>query len=138
MPNYWYQLCKEQEAPELCVIYTSNIVENVTALIFAQLLDRKREHRLSKLLADLDVKDLDNAEARRNYLPDQYKGYANDLEKLKEQMASLYEISQLYHICDIKVAPDCYGCLYDCGGQRDHMECPTGCLHNSQECGCHT
>ena len=30
---------------------------------------------------------------------------------------------------------ECYGCLYDRPGQRDHMECPSGCLHSPQYCG---
>ncbi len=28
----------------------------------------------------------------------------------------------------------CYGCRYECSAQRDHMECPNGCLHDEKTC----
>ena len=52
----------------------------------------------------------------KKYLPVQYKNYANDLDKLKETMASLYRTgSQLFWL-------------------SYHMECNTGYLHDSIEC----
>ena len=34
----------------------------------------------------------------------------------------------------IEKLSDCYGCAYECGGQKDHMECPSGCLHDKTSC----
>ncbi len=34
----------------------------------------------------------------------------------------------------VKEGQKCYGCIHDRPGQKDHMECPTGCLHAKEEC----
>lgn len=36
----------------------------------------------------------------------------------------------------IKRLSDCYGCANELGGQRDHMDCPSGCLHDKESCFC--
>ena len=78
--------------------------------------------------------NIENIDDVKNFLPDIYKDYANNLELLKKSMCSLYEIVHTYKISDIEKAPLCYGCLYDCMGQKDHMDCITGCLHDPNMC----
>ena len=60
------------------------------------------------------------------------------LDEIKTEGKDLlfHEIFIMYNIEIIGKAPNCYGCRHDLGGQRDHMECNTGCLHNSDYCGC--
>lgn len=133
MPNYWYTLTHNNNFTHKNVVYGVSSLESVANTILMNLLDVKRENRLEKLLTDFN-EDIKNVDALYHYLPDQYKQYASNVELLKQQMASLHEISGLYTISNIELAPDCYGCINDCGGQRDHMECPTGCLHDSTHC----
>jgi len=47
---------------------------------------------------------------------------------------TLEMIKAKYSLSLIEIAPACYGCRYDRPGQRDHMECSTGCLHNPDIC----
>lgn len=43
---------------------------------------------------------------------------------------------QKYFIFKVQKEPFCQGCLYNCLAQRDHMDCPNGCLHDPEFCGC--
>ena len=115
------------------VICQATSIDDVPNEVYKYLLEDKRTHRINKLFINFNESRF-NTEAVRAYLPSQYKRYAENLDQLKEQMISLYEISQKYIITDIELTPDCYGCLYDSPGQRDHMECPTGCLHDVTKC----
>ena len=38
--------------------------------------------------------------------------------------------------CTIRIEKlsDCYGCAHENCGQKNHMECPTGCLHDKTSC----
>lgn len=107
--------------------------KEVAPTVIRDLLDQIRTERIARLFAYFDG-DRNDVKAVRKYLPQIYKPFAGDLKKLKRQMASLYEINTRYEVSNIKEAPDCIGCLYDCEGQRDHMECPTGCLHTRTTC----
>src|SRR5437868_5013534 len=52
-----------------------------------------------------------------------------------EKLISLDEIRQLFDIELISTDDlKCFGCLNNCSGQDEHMECNTGCLHNSTFC----
>lgn len=44
------------------------------------------------------------------------------------------ELSQEKYETKIEKLSDCYGCAYECGGQKDHDECPDGCLHDQTSC----
>lgn len=47
-----------------------------------------------------------------------------------------YEMTNNSSIIKIKYVR-CSGCIFDSLAQRDHTECPDGCLHNLLECsGC--
>jgi hypothetical protein len=129
MSNYWYTLTKkDKDFERRNVISSVASVEEIPNKVYQNLLEDKRIHLIDKLLINYHGSKRD-IEALRFYLPSQYKEYADDLDRLGKQMVSLYEISEKYSISDIELAPNCYGCLYDLPGQKDHMECPTGCLH---------
>jgi hypothetical protein len=63
----------------------------------------------------------------------QEKIYKN-LEKKKNK--SFDEVVSKYQILNIEpiTNPNCDGCLYSASGQRDHMDCPNGCLHEKDMC----
>lgn len=131
------------------VIYDVNSSTDVMTDIIHDVLKCKQQSRYNKLFANYhgSMKDID---AIRDYLPTQYKQYADNPIRLTEHMASLYEISRKYMISNVvidvkndmitdvknKGEIKCFGCVYDCPGQRDHMQCPTGCLHDPITCGC--
>ena len=39
-----------------------------------------------------------------------------------------------YNIVGITILEHCEGCVLNMGGQRSHMECPDGCLHDKEGC----
>jgi len=138
MSNYWYKLKntnsnKRKHNDERNLILVDAEVDVVPTVLHS-LLSKIREERLNKLLSLSDDETPPDPNTLREHLPSQYKQYADDINKLKEQMASLYEISQMYEVSDIQLAPTCIGCIYDCPGQLDHMECPSGCLHETELC----
>ena len=109
---------------------------DVIPTIFGLLLDKVREERLIKLLRDYDG-DPDDKEALHTYLPPVYKCYAYmrlPLKRLKKQLASLYEIVELYEVINVRKLPLCRGCINLRPAQEEHMECPNGCLHDSVNC----
>lgn len=125
MPNYYYTLvdrhsgkCHSQSAA-IHIIY--DVEGDPLPEIFALLLKHTRSLRYKELIS-------------RKELPPQYKPYMHEKQLLKGQLASLYELSERYEVKDIKLAPSCYGCIFERPGQRDHMECNTGCLHDSLLC----
>lgn len=54
------------------------------------------------------------------------------LNKIKKSVKNARE--NLKDILDETEYSDCYGCLNEYSGQKDHMECPNGCLHNPENC----
>ena len=138
MSNYQFNVKDTRVGDNTWIDMISGIDDEKDPLceILHRYLRLKRESRFRKLFINytgdyLDINDI------RSYLPLQYKQYAYDLNILRDQMSSLYEISKIYEITDIKRLSDCYGCANDRGGQNDHMECPTGCLHDPSMCeGC--
>ena len=106
---------------------------DVLSAILTDLLEELRQVRFKHLMKNYQG-DTYDTKAVSDYLPPQYKKYADNLDFLKISMASLYEVSNMYEISDIESAPKCYGCLHNRMGQNDHMECSTGCLHDSDTC----
>jgi hypothetical protein len=49
-----------------------------------------------------------------------------------EALAKCKQVPLDYKITDIE--PACEGCLNEYLGQRDHMLCPYGCLHDRNSC----
>lgn len=134
MPNYWYiETNKKKQTRLRSVIYDLNQGEDITLAIFQRKLAAKREHRFHKLFEGYNG-DMEDVIAIHEYLPSEFKSFASNHAALKEQLASIYEIRNNYEISNIEIAPDCYGCIHDRPGQRDHMECPTGCLHTPELC----
>jgi hypothetical protein len=134
MPTYWYsETNKRTGAKKRRILYLESEGVDTMSAVFQDKLDAKREQRFRNILYDY-AGSMDDAEAIRNFLPSEFKNYAENLDTLKAQMASMYEIQANYAFSDIEIAPNCYGCLHDCPGQRDHMECPSGCLHSPDTC----
>ena len=80
---------------------------------------------------DGDVSDIKNF---RKFLPQHLKRLATDIDKLCENLVTISELATEYDIIGLYMTNACYGCQNDCPGQRDHMECDTGCLHDPQFC----
>jgi len=119
MANYYYILSKKTVCNHSLrhVIYFSkdnNMSEDIQMVIFNDILEKKREARFNKLSKDHCGDD--------------------DMTALRKKLCSLNEIREKYEITNIELAPSCCGCLNDCCGQNDHMECPTGCLHDKESC----
>lgn len=143
MPYYYYRLKKQSKRPredEREIIYAESI-DDVVPKVLDQLLRQIRAERLSRLRDQnkylkgqncFDPRFLINC---RKHLPSQYIQYCNNISELNSSMASMYEISKVYTIYDIELAPKCIGCRYNWMGQRDHMQCPDGCLHDHKYCG---
>jgi hypothetical protein len=137
MPAYFYTITKGGYRAcdgERRYIYTTNEKDDILLTIIKYELERKRKERLDKLFKDF-VGDSANGEEVEKYLPLEYKEYAYHIDRLKNKMCSIYEIVNKYTIKDVERAPnECYGCLNNSPGQRDHMECSTGCLHSKYTC----
>lgn len=101
--------------------------KNPIYAIYYYLLIRKRDSCFRKLFEDFGY-ELDNVERVRNFLPPQYKIYADNLELLKSKLISYNLITIKYKIIKIKIAPKCLGCIYNSPGQHSHMIYPHGCL----------
>lgn len=56
------------------------------------------------------------------------------ISELIEAVSPMYLVHDRWWIDSIEPTSDCEGCRYDCPGQRDHMDCPTGCLHDTLTC----
>ena len=114
------------------IIYGVKEGSDIQYSVLQQLLSRKRKSRYAKLMKRYYGGN--NVDDIREYLPTNYKHYADNMELLKEQIVSLHEINLTYCISEVKLAPECQGCLYESMGQRDHMDCDTGCLHDKTQC----
>jgi len=104
-----------------------NVKNGTKQNIYRCLLRRKRESYFRRLFEGFEY-ELDNIEEVRNFLPEQYKIYANNLKLLKIKLISYRLIIIKYEIIEIKIASKCLGCVYDSPGQRSHMIYPHGCL----------
>lgn len=61
----------------------------------------------------------------------------NDFEFRKDvinHVIPMYKVHNKWWIDGIEPTNDCEGCRYDYPGQRDHMQCSTGCLHDPHTC----
>ena len=138
MSNYRYTIIKQRNKRRKC-ISNSFVIElvqegaDVRSAILQQLLANKRDKRLKKLINGYNG-DTNDLKSFRSYLPEEYRNYAHDLNFLSEQLASLYDITDKYRITDIISISQCRGCVWERMGQKDHMECNTGCLHDSRLC----
>lgn len=110
-----------------CFILNVKNKRNPLNAIYSSLLERKRNSYFSKLFENFE-NELDDVEKVRNFLPEQYKIYADDLELLKSKLITYRLITIKYKILTIKKAPQCLGCIYDSPGQHSHMIYPYGCL----------
>ena len=138
MPNYRYSLTLKYPLPAKNIhgrhiVHVHDDDDDVLSAILYDLLEELRRDRLDRLMKNYNG-DVEDAEALRKYLPSEYRILADNLDLLEMSMASLYEVVNMYEISNIEQAPQCYGCLYDRMGQKDHMECDTGCLHDKETC----
>ncbi len=111
MAHYQYTLSKQNKSDTILFIFGH---DNIEQQILESLLEEKRTNRLHKLLQNSDM-DIEN------------------IDSLREQMASLDEIKTKYTISNITKV-ECEGCIYNYPGQIEHMTCPTGCLHDHSLC----
>lgn len=81
--------------------------------IFNTLLDHESETNIDKLYSALNME-----EAIYQYL------------ERTDKHSPIKDIFQIEKV----VLNLCLGCKYDNCGQDDHMDCPTGCLHNPENC----
>jgi hypothetical protein len=100
--------------------------------IMHRLLDSKRDNRFYRLVAGYKG-DLYDIECLQEYLPAIYKPFADNLDLLKEQLCSLFEIDSMYRVSKVVEVDVCEGCRNNIPGQDGHMECG-GCLHDSTFC----
>lgn len=104
-------------------------------MAYQHLLERLQYQLWEKILEAYQG-DYSDTEALRAFLPPQYKMYASNIHDMGEATISMDEVKAHYSILHVEKSHPCYGCINDCCGQRDHMECPTGCLHDAEMCGC--
>jgi len=53
----------------------------------------------------------------------------------KPQNVPMYKVYDAFALKGMQIIPQsCEGCKWDCPAQRDHMDCPGGCLHDSENC----
>jgi len=53
----------------------------------------------------------------------------------EEKEVPSYLVYNIYALVGIKILEEtCEGCKWNCPAQRDHMECPGGCLHDKKDC----
>jgi hypothetical protein len=106
-----------------------NINENrkLTSVIHYILLNRKRDSTFDRLFENY-LGDKYDVESVREFLPDKYKIYADNLGLLRRNLVSMQYIRMKYKIIGIRKGSKCLGCFYNSPGQRDHMIYPYGCL----------
>ena len=140
MPNYWYTVTNNFLSDGASftsreIICGAKSIQHAHDKVKILLLKHLKSIRFYNLLQNLGgVKDLGDVEVIRAYLPENYKQYADNLDELEKQMATMDEISEMYTISNIEEAPNCYGCIYDSPIQMEHLECPNGCLHDIASC----
>jgi len=130
--NYYYTVTDKKKKDTYQNWISSNS-DNIENDIWKVLVSQKREYRFNKLIKNYTGRSLYNKDFEE-YLPSHFKEYAYNITLLENQLASIYEITKLYKISNIIPAPNCQGCLENCLGQKDHTDCPTGCLHDQDTC----
>ena len=58
----------------------------------------------------------------------------SSFEEVTNIIFPLDNIKSRFIIYDIREIYGCMGCCYESLGQKEHMDCPAGCLHTSQTC----
>jgi len=90
-----------------------------------RMLNRKRDDRLVKLFFDY-YGEMNDINSIREFLPQQYKKYADNLGLLRRNLVSLNYIVIKYKIT-VEKGSQCLGCLHNESAQRNHMIEPHGC-----------
>lgn len=133
MTNFYYLITKKSTKTQAKKVIRNSEISVVYHDIIDKELTEKREKSLQKLFENYSG-NMDNIDAIRIFLPATYKKYASNFDELRNQLVSMHCFLSEYIISDIEPGPNCYGCLNDRGGQADHMECSTGCLHDKDGC----
>lgn len=107
MSNYWYKLRKNkgkqrQSSTDHYICNVDNI-DNVVPKVLEELLLELRMERFREVEDYINLKEKlkDNFPS---YFYEQYKGHT------LEHMASLYEVSLMYDIYNVRLAPNCRKC----------------------------
>ena len=59
---------------------------------------------------------------------------AQTLDNIRDITIPEYVVYDHYAIVGLKRIANCEGCIYTSPRQKDHIECPNGCLHMKEEC----
>ncbi len=71
----------------------------------------------------------------KNLLKHGYEVLQEALVLKAEKDIPMYVVYDTYTITGVTILKDqCEGCIMDWGGQRGHMQCPEGCLHDKEDC----
>jgi hypothetical protein len=124
--NYTYT-CKNKISGKITdgIITDMSPKRNVVKAIQCRMLNRKRDNRLAKLFFDYHG-EMDDVESVKEFLPEQYKKYADNLGLLRRNLLSINYIVVKYKV-SVEKGPQCLGCLYNECAQRSHMIEPHGC-----------
>jgi len=140
MSTYSYTLSDARSgASSTGIICGIDSPSNVGPAVLHKELEKIREKRYQKMMKQYPF-DEEDSEKVREYVPLIYKRYAKNREQLVRQMCSIYEINCIYSVSNIVVLETletfetCQGCIHQWPGQIDHMECPSGCLHDRSSC----
>jgi len=142
MPNYRYNLKQIDNSfnvilSDYHIIHIDNNEhlsnDDIISAILLNLLEKERSNRYNTIMSNYNG-DLNDINDIYNFLPIEYKAYAKNLDDLLSSMCSLDEIVDKYYITNIELITSCYGCLNERLGQKDHMECDIGCLHDPNTC----
>jgi hypothetical protein len=128
MSNYRYTL----RAIESGNVY-EDVIFGVTARtareeIWKLVLERERHRQYDVLF------DSEEPTPELNMDSDRYAFYTYNPRNIQEELVSMADVMNMYNITDLKLESYCHGCVWDRPGQCDHMDCPTGCLHNASQC----
>lgn len=66
-------------------------------------------------------------DSNNNIIKECWEDFSRRCSKDIHELALEYELIDLQQI-------RCFGCINGCCGQKDHMECDTGCLHDPKNC----
>ena len=125
--NYTYT-CQNKVTRKITngILTDISLNRNAVKIIQYRMLNRKRDNRIAKLFFDYQD-DMDDVDGIREYLPEQYKKYADNMGLLRRNLLSLNYIVTKYKIT-VRKGPLCLGCLYNESGQHYHMIAPHGCV----------
>jgi len=139
MSRGWYQYTVEEvgvltaERFKILVSSGSNLLDEG----WSYLQESMFEERLAE---DYEGSSFDFTELKRVLLPGttgvtlQKLLDAKTRDEIREVVVPEYTVANRYAIIGIEETSGCQGCVYDAPGQRDHMECPGGCLHTRDLC----